>query len=147
MTEIDKLCSVLVKEKSLQPEFKKDGSILQTHCNHFVQRVCSQIIDYHEFEGLFANQIYLKMEEKKEWTPCGDADAVHFSQNGKLSIAAQENKNGHGHIAVISSEPMQKSGSWKKDVPMLWNVGHKNGLLRTSQCFLTEPEYFVFHDD
>jgi hypothetical protein len=37
---------------------------------------------------------------------------------------------------------MQHSGSWKKDVPLLSNVGKKNGVMRASQAFRVEPAYY-----
>jgi len=49
----------------------------------------------------------------------------------------------HGHVAVVYPAPVQRSGSWNKMVPMLANIGKTNGLMRTSQAFPVEPDYFV----
>jgi len=52
-------------------------------------------------------------------------------------------KLAHGHVSVVYPAPMQRSGSWNKMVPMLANIGKTNGLMRTSQAFPVEPDYFV----
>jgi hypothetical protein len=55
-------------------------------------------------------------------------------------------KLAHGHVAVVYPAPMQRSGSWNKTVPMLANIGKKNGLMRASQAFPLEPDYFVLKE-
>ncbi len=49
----------------------------------------------------------------------------------------------HGHVASVHPAPIQYSASWDKKVPMVANVGAKNGLMRASQAFPVEPDYFL----
>jgi len=75
------------------------------------------------------------------WTAVdGDVACARASQ-GVLVVACQQ-ASGKGHVAPVYPVPMQYSPSWGKSVPVLSNVGKLNDLLRASQAFRTEPEYF-----
>ena len=70
----------------------------------------------------------------------GDTACARASQ-GVVVVACQQ-EEGHGHVAVCYPIPESFSASWGKHVPMLNNIGKRNDVLRSSQCFRTEPDYY-----
>lgn len=56
----------------------------------------------------------------------------------------------HGHIAALAPEPMEPSGSWGEEVPLIFNVGKTNGMMRLSQAFKAADRpslrFFIWED-
>lgn len=75
------------------------------------------------------------------WSRVNGDFACSRASQGILVIACQKLTT-HGHLAPVYPLPMAFSPSWNKNVPMLSNVGKRNDILRASQCFRTEPDYF-----
>lgn len=93
------------------------------------------------FPALANDMIDTMRANPGQWTPVSGDVACARAGQGVLVVACQQAK-GHGHLAPVLPLPMAFSPSWGKQVPYLSNVGRRNGVLRASQCFKTEPEYF-----
>lgn len=79
-----------------------------------------------------------------------DAKGANNAANAGSLVIASHPYDGHGHVAVVYPSPeMYYSPSWKKEVPFLANIGHRVGVLPTSECFpvaLGEPTYYVYQE-
>ena len=147
--------------KKFPPEIDpKTGAVLKTFCNFAVDYV-AQRMGYKGFNyngaPYMADRICSVL--LADWLELDGEQAHRLAASGVLCIAAQSsaeiraaairlNKPAlkdarHGHIAVVYPAPrMVQSASWRKEVPLLANVGRKNGILGASQCFPAEPKYF-----
>lgn len=127
------LCEAVLDDDRYQP---KNGV---THCNQAVAQIAYGM-GHGGLTGLLANSIITLMGI--HWREVDGAEAARLAAQDVLVVAGQKEQP-HGHVAVVFPDPMQKSGSWGKDVPMLANVGKINGVMRASQAFKTEPTYFT----
>lgn len=132
-------CDSALAAPELTPCLGSDGK-LRTFCNLAVARICAEM-GYSGFAGLTANEITRKC--RREWLSVSGRDAFRLAAKDALCVAALELPR-HGHAAVVyPAQAMADSPSWRKAVPLLANVGRVNGIMRASQCFPSEPEYFV----
>lgn len=128
------------------PKAEKDGTLV-TFCNFSVQEA-AQAYGCHDLDGMMANDMALALADGliPSWRRAlGDRAALH-AQRGGLALAAKTYP-GHGHVAVLAPEPMKFSGSWGYDVPCVYNVGKKNGLMKCSEAFAVaegEPAYYIY---
>lgn len=147
-------CDRVIADPSLAPKIeKKTGKILMTHCNRGALLV-AQAMGCNEFDGeaLTADQMIALMEDNAsgKWKKATGSDATIHALSGGLGFAAKTSSElgaAHGHIATIYPVGMQKSSSWKRDVPMVANVGKENAEEKVSQVFPVakgEPAYFVW---
>lgn len=132
-------------QEDLKPVIDVHGNILKTFCNIALDRVLGlygapRLIDT-KGQPLLANDMIDKMRAGNGWERVDSGTACPRASQGWLVVACQQ-EEGHGHVSPVYPIPEQYSPSWKKDVPMLSNVGEKNGILRASECFRTEPEYY-----
>lgn len=144
--------AVLVDPK-LQAVRDENGRILETHCNFGAIRVANPL-GCTELDGLMADSQYKVMADNlsKRWAKVDGMTAVAHACAGGLAFAAMTSEmlgEAHGHIASISPEPMQWSGSLNKKVPMVCNVGKEDLDERESMAFPVacgEPSYFVWDE-
>ena len=118
-----------------------------TFCNIALDRVMGlmgipRMVNKLNGQPLCANDMcdYMRDSPSRFTKVTGDESCARASQ-GILVIACQK-EAGHGHVVPIYPRPMEYSGSWAKNVPMASNVGKTVGIMRMSQVFKTEPEYY-----
>lgn len=150
-------------QADLRPAVDADGHVLKTFCNIGLDRILGlcgvpRMVNKLNGQPLCANDMIEFMRGSSTiWTKVtGDVACARASQ-GVLVVAAQADDtfNGHGHVAAVYPCAMEKSGSWGKDVPLLNNIGRpfkpkppfapedlENKVLKASQCFRKEPEYY-----
>lgn len=133
--KLKKTCEEIVNDPSLEPV----GST--TKCNIAVHRIC-RIMGFPLFSdrGWLANEIYDYC--KKNCTQVERKWASEFANSGGIALAAQYGQH-HGHVAILYPGPMVYSGKWKMEVPLVANVGNKNGIMGVNYAFNKEPDYFV----
>src|SRR3990167_2688349 len=131
------LCWKVCDKAEFQP---KDG---KTFCNLSVQEIGrSYGVEY--LHGLMANDIHLYLSNSMRWGKVTGQQAQESANRGKLVISAWLNLDGgSGHCAVVCPGVMEHSPSWGKDVPLVANVGLTNGVMRASEAYREEPEYFT----
>lgn len=135
---VTKLVAVLQKiVNDPQYKMKPDGT---TFCNYAVADTGIALGIHTLTRQQTANMMYKYLSSSSR--KLTDGLAVELAKEGCWVVAAQKNE-GHGHINTIYPADMGFSGSWNKKVPMCANVGHKNGIMKISQAFFTEPEYFL----
>ena len=128
------------------PRAEKDGT-MTTFCNRAVQEVAAAY-GCQDLDGMMANDMAQALGGGlvPGWARArGDMAAKH-ARRGGLALAAKE-YTGHGHVAILAPESMQFSGSWGYDVPCVYNVGKKNGLMKCSEAFAVaqgEPAYYIY---
>jgi len=151
------------QQEDLRPLVDKDGHVLATYCNIGLDRVLGlcgipRMTNRLTQQPLMANDMCDYMRNSfTRWTKVSGEVACARASQGILVVACRRSDtfNGHGHVAVVYPAPMQNSGSWGKDVPMLNNIGRpfkpkppfteedlKNRVLKSSQCFRKEPDYY-----
>jgi len=118
----------------------------ETFCNIALDRVLGlcgipRMVNKLNGQPLMANDMIDFMRSSVNWERVNGEVATARANIGTLVVAAQQ-ADGHGHVAPVYPAPAEWSGSWGKEAPMLSNVGRQNAVLRASQCFRTEPEYF-----
>ena len=120
----------------------------ETFCNIALDRVLTlaklpRMVD-EKGQPLMANDMCDFMHDNpSQWEPVnGDAATARASQ-GMLVVACQQ-EAGHGHVCPVYPASQQLSGSWGKTVPMVSNVGKTVGVMRVSQAFRTEPDYYAY---
>lgn len=142
------ICEETINEPSL---LGRKGT---TYCNIAVQRI-SEFFGFHGFRGLLANDMYkvclnsdrwslLKIfrVDKKTFSDCLIAQSR--AMNGNFVVAAKRG-SGNGHIAVVYPGKMAYSGKWGEDVPLVANVGKKNGIMGANYAFKERPEFFIWN--
>ena len=152
-------CNHILRDPALAPEFDKAGKLLKTHCNRAALLV-AQALGCDEFESsgrdpLLADQMIevMALNESGKWKRATGSEATIHALSGGLAYAAKTSEElgaAHGHIAVIYPVGMQKSGSWKADVPVLANVGKENREMKTSEAFPVlrgQPSYFTWTEN
>lgn len=119
-----------------------------TFCNFALWEVAAEM-GYEEFKAkqMTANQIVRHMESSREWRVIESGEeASELAKRGDLVVAGRKYPK-HGHVAAVAPvERMLFSGSLNKYVPLVYNVGKKNGLMKVSECFPPaegEPTYFA----
>jgi hypothetical protein len=121
----------------------------KTYCNIAVHRTLGllgvpQMINKLTGQPLLANDMCDCLRNSpSRWVKVDGDVATARTVKGMLVLACQR-LDGHGHIACVYPLPAEYSGSWGKWVPMLNNIGKKNGIMRSSQCFKTEPDYYAY---
>lgn len=155
MKDLAKLKAILtqiVNDPKLQPIKDADGKIVETHCNFGAICVANEM-GCHELDGLNADAQYKVMDDNASglWLKVPGESAALFALVGGLAFAAMTSEmleEQHGHIAAVSPEPMQFSGSLNKEVPMVCNIGKEDKDEKESQAFpVAEGEaiYFVWN--
>ena len=118
-----------------------------TYCNIALDRVLGlcgipRIINPATGQPALANDMIHHMRANtSQWTPVSGDVAGASAGQGVLVVACQQ-AAGHGHLAPCYPNGMVFIPSWWKQVTFLSNVGRRNGVLRASQCFRTQPEYY-----
>lgn len=138
------LCNQAVSDPKFNSVKLPDGT-WQTYCNEGSQFILNGV-GCHDLDGLTANQMASKLQSLIEKSNTGWiledqwSRATSQAQKGGIALFIWDNPNGHGHVCVVSPEPMQQSGSWGCLVPMVASIGevppNKNAILRLSQSFL-----------
>jgi hypothetical protein len=141
------ILDVVRAQPDLEPVFDDAGKLVRSYCNIAIDRVMGimgtpRIVNHVNGQPLLANDMIDCMEnsETRFTKVTGDVACARASQ-GILVIACQCEAL-RGHVAAVYPAPMEYSGSWKKDVPLLSNVGKKNDVMRASQAFRVEPAYY-----
>lgn len=153
LTTLKTAQAAILADKSLQPVKDTAGKITETHCNIGAERVANAM-GCRELDGLMADGQYAVMyrNASKRWAKVDGAAAVAHAMAGGLAFAAMTGamlREEHGHIASISPEPMQFSGSLHKNVPLVTNIGKTDADERESMAFpvaFGEPSYFSWDD-
>ncbi|MDE2099554.1 MAG: hypothetical protein KGL39_20040 [Patescibacteria group bacterium] len=145
MLEWKSFLQTLMQINQLQPE---NGV---THCNQ-AARMAAQQAGCNEFDNpdLLADDMIRIMEDNLsgKWAVNDGPRASLQAINGGLAFAGMSSKDlgeEHGHIAVIFPGQMEFSGSLNKDVPVIANVGKRNGVMKVSEAFPVdkrEPKYW-----
>lgn len=152
-------CDHILGDPALAPEFDKAGKLTKTHCNAAALFV-AQALGCGEFDSpggrpLLADEMIAVMvaNASGKWKVVTGSEATIHALSGGLAYAAKTSGElgaAHGHIAVIYPVGMQRSGSWKADVPILANVGKTNGQVKTSEAFPVlrgQPSYFTWTEN
>lgn len=161
--KLKEILDAVREQADLRPQVDEEGHVLRTFCNIGLDRILGlcgipRLINKVSMQPLCANDICDYMRNSfTRWTKVTGEVACARASQGILVVACRhsDTANGHGHIAAVYPAPMQNSGSWGKDVPMLNNIGRpfkpkppfteedlKNRVLKSSQCFRKEPDYY-----
>lgn len=144
-----KTIKIFLQAMTQAPDFQPGEGV--THCNQ-AARKAAQFFGCHEFDdpAMLADDMISTMESNAsgKWQVNDGPRAVLQALNCGLAFAAMTSKElgeAHGHIAVIAPLTPQYSGSLGRDVPMIANVGARNGMIKVSEAFPVakgEPRYF-----
>jgi len=138
-------CHMLVADPEMQAETTDAG--LKTKCNYALRKACIELLDYQGFDGMMANAIIRAAKYSPGmWRMSTGEHARKAVIEGGFAFAGKEYPE-HGHVALIYPGPMMRSGSWDVDVPLVANVGRRNGVMKVSQAFPVsqgQPDYFVY---
>lgn len=144
------VCYEVVHDPGLQPLIE-NGEVVETHCNAAAERV-AQRMGCEELDNLMAEQQHevMRANVTKRWAKVDGMTASAHANAGGLAFASATAEMlcaRHGHIAALTPEPMEYSGSLGKDVPMVANVGKQDADEKESQAFPVaygEPDYFIW---
>ena len=92
-------------------------------------------------EPMLANDMIDFIENSPDWKKVDGQVACARASQGILVVACQCEVL-HGHVCPVYPSPMGYSASWQKEVPIVSNVGKTVGVMRASQAFRTEPDYY-----
>jgi hypothetical protein len=141
---LKRICDEAVIHKDFLPHVMILHGNTWTFCNKAANYIAWRFASYLDFELKLANDIITLMEERPEWVKVERGIwASEYARSGGLAFAVQRAKN-HGHIAAIYPTKDGYSAKWHKRTPYVANVGRKNGVMRCSEAFKIEPEYYVF---
>lgn len=138
---LKKILDLTVNNKDFMP---RDGN---TYCNLAFISVAAEFGCYDFDNTMLANRIIDIIEQSNSWFREFRGDlAAKYANRGYFGVACKHYPI-HGHIAVIAPMDMEYSGSLKKNVPIVANVGKTNGYMRISLAFPPEggePEYYFY---
>jgi hypothetical protein len=117
----------------------KDG---KSFCNIAVQLAAEAFGYTEKFEGKLANEIIDIMVSSKDWKKVDARGANALANLGGFAVAGARGVP-HGHVATVAPGGMVYSGKWKRECPIVANVGSKNGFMGSNWAFVTEPGYFI----
>lgn len=156
MSDLKEACDEILADRTLQPVKDSSGRILETHCNIGAERVavsqgCDELTGP-DGKALMADQQYGVMDanDSGRWTKVVGEVATEHALGGGLAIACASSAmlhEEHGHIAVVYPAPMEFSGSLKRDVPIVANIGKEDHKEKESMAFPVaegEPDYFIW---
>ena len=125
------LCDEAVANPSFEP---RDG---KTFCN-FGARFIAEGMGFMGFPAnILANEMIGFLATSSGWVEDSIARAhAHAARGGLAFVCLSEYP--HGHIAALYPAPMEDSGTWGGPVPMLANVGRKNGVVKMSAVYRLE---------
>jgi len=140
------IAAAVAKLTSLQQEaitiYPPKGTT--TFCNIGLQHVANGM-GCHAFDNMMATQIVqqamnLCMSLPNEWREDSWERAVAHANKGGFAFFGMKAPPGevHGHVASVAAKPMEFSGTWGCNVPVLANVGNAKtqGFNKLSKCFL-----------
>lgn len=136
---------------AMAPQKDAAGNVVKTFCN-FAAQLVAKAMGCDELDNLMADDQFSVMiaNASGRWKRVSGQEAASWAMAGGLAFAAASSamlKEAHGHIASISPEPCQFSGSLDTYVPMLCNVGMTDADEKTSLAFPVadgEPDYFTW---
>lgn len=135
------LCDSVISDPALRPDQPEPG---MTHCNSAVYKICFpygyDFYDKTTKDLMMANDIFAWL--KSNWQQIDGDSANAVANKGSIAIAAQQG-NPHGHVAVLYPGAMVYSSKWKKECPVLANVGERNAVMGANWAFAKEPFYFT----
>lgn len=139
-------CDQVIHDPDLAPKMDPlTEKVVETHCNQGAL-IVAQAMGCHEFDTpvgtdpMTADQMVSLMvsNESGRWSAVSGSDAAIHALGGGLCFAAMSSEQleeAHGHIAAVYPVGMQASGSLKRDVPMVANVGTCQAEERSSSAF------------
>lgn len=148
--KLDAICVKVTSDPLLDAEELPSGR-LKTKCNLGLT-VIAEEIGCTELRGLTADEIVrLAERHPKRWRKDSGERAAAFALKGGFAFGGMTSKqleDKNGHVAAVAPRVMIESGSLKKDVPWLANVGRPpNGIKLSSACFPVakgECQYYLW---
>lgn len=140
--KLKKICDLVVNAS----EFKPSGGV--TKCNLAVRKILEGMgidlfFDKKSKRVLLANEMITFIgDHPAMFARYSDTDSAIADARGGYVIMACQRGQFHGHVAILYPKGSEHSASWGKMVPMLANVGKENKVMRASECFRTEPDYY-----
>lgn len=110
-----------------------DGKV-ETFCNRSARFVAEGMGYFSIPRNLYANGMIAFFASSPDWSEDSIERAHEAAMKGGLAFVCLED-DPSGHICAIAPEPRQASGSWGIEVPVVFNVGRTNGVIRLSQAF------------
>lgn len=151
--ELEKLktaCLAVVTDPELIAHDITGDDVPETFCNRGFFKVASAMGCTSFRVDQSANQMAKWIET--HWQLVDGKEAQKCALAGKL-VAAWAYGEKHGHIATVFPGPLTPSGKWKKEVPLIAQVGKSkemggigNGIMGANYGFSTEPSYSVWEN-
>jgi hypothetical protein len=104
-----------------------------THCSEAAAKI-AQAMDCGALYGLTANEQLHRLASLPGCREDSLERAHAHAMRGGLAFACLE-EYPHGHIATFYPGPLEYSTSWACLVPLIANVGERNGVMRISGAF------------
>ena len=106
----------------------------ETFCNRGA-RFVSEGMGYFKIpRDLYANQMIAYFASSPDWREDTIERAHMAAMKGRLAFICVEDQP-NGHLCAVAPEPKQVSGTWGMEVPCVYNVGRKNGLMKLSEAY------------
>jgi hypothetical protein len=128
------------------PGYKQleDGT---TFCNEAVESVSHQF-GVTELDNILASEIIALFEKTPaRWLNVSGKQAADYARRGGFGVSGMKiyllNPEGkltterakHDHVATVYPAEMKTSGSLGREVPMVANIGKKNGIMKSSEAY------------
>ena len=139
MGNIERLKTLCDEAVASPTFFPRDG---RSYCNFAAQYIAEGM----GFFGFPANTLANDMIDLLAVTPGWVEDTIerahrHAMRGGLAFLCLTDYP--HGHLAAVYPAPMEPSGTWGEDVPVLSNVGQKNGIMKTSAVYRLETRPLI----
>lgn len=126
----------------LRPEYQPQPDSGVTHCNQYVNEVCTYY-GYKSFDGLLANDMFDLIIKDPQWQETLMEKCQFLANQGSLVVAALK-ADPHGHINVICPGKEKDSGRWGM-VPACANVGKEVFIGKgINWAFSVMPRFFAW---
>lgn len=111
-----------LNDPNLQPLKDSKENIVCTFCNFGVQEILHIGNDY-TLDGMGANEMYNFLSDERNATEISYEKAVEYAMMGITVILAAKNEFGPGHVAIVAPKKTEPSGTWRENVPWIFNIG------------------------
>jgi hypothetical protein len=130
--KLKELCDSAIKR--YPPKLSPTGEVLETYCNLGLAEI-GKAVGCTEIAGMRANKIHdHALSHPDRFIEVNGLTAHGLAMRGNFVFASKKAPV-HGHVACVYPDAMSYSGSLKRNVPVLANIGKENGVMASSRCF------------
>ena len=147
---LENVCRAVVVDPDFVSRDITGDDIKETFCNRALWEIAAEMgCEVFKKKKMYARDIIKHCQNSGDWTEVNPEKALEHAKRGNLAICGKRYPT-MDHVAAIFPTDMLFSGSWDKYVPVVANVGKRNGIMKVTEAFPVvegEPNYWAYIED